>query len=273
MVVGRGRQGQRERDQGQVRGFGDKDEAESSHLSPNPLTRLFHPVDHSFYDQRRYPIVDVREGYGEWVKTYEQTVHDEMDLRLLDRLTTVDWSAARTVLDLACGTGRIAAWLRARSSAEIDGVDITPGMLDVARSKGSYRALHVAEVTSTGLPGGAYDLCIQSLADEHLPDIRLLYLEVARVTKRGGHFVIVGYHPHFLMAGMPTHFNRASGEPITIRSYVHLLSDHVKAAHAAGWSLLEMDEGLVDDAWLAKKPKWERYRGLPISFVMVWRKG
>ena len=63
------------------------------------------------------------------------------------------------------------------------------------------------------------------------------------------------------MAGVPTHFDRAPGEPVTIRSYVHLLSDHVKAAHAAGWSLLEMDEGLVDDAWLQKKPKLQIYFG------------
>jgi hypothetical protein len=31
-------------------------------------------------------------------------------------------------------------------------------------------------------------------------------------------------------------------------------------AHALGWTLLEMDEGLIDDAWLQKKPKWKRYR-------------
>ena len=43
-------------------------------------------VDHSIYDKRRYPIVDVREGYGAWVRTYEQTVQDEMDLRLLERV-------------------------------------------------------------------------------------------------------------------------------------------------------------------------------------------
>jgi hypothetical protein len=35
----------------------------------------------------------VREGYGEWVRTYEQTVQDEMDLHLLDGLQAVDWSA------------------------------------------------------------------------------------------------------------------------------------------------------------------------------------
>lgn len=228
-------------------------------------------MEHSFYDKRKYPIVEVQEGYGEWVRTYEQTVLDEMDLRLLNQLQTVDWSAPRQILDLACGTGRIGAWLRQRSAAAIDGIDLTPEMLDRARVKGIYRTLCIADVFNTGLTDATYELCVQSLADEHLPDLRPLYAEVARLTRAGGCFVLVGFHPQFLMAGMPTHFDRASGETVTIRSYVHLLSDHVKAAHAAGWSLIEMDEGLVDEAWLDKKPKWEKYQGLPISFVMVWR--
>ena len=228
-------------------------------------------MDHAIYDKRNYPIIDVREGYAEWVRTYEQIVQDEMDLHLFNRLKTIDWSAPRLVLDLACGTGRIAQWLKQRCPAIIDGVDLTPEMLAVARSKNVYRDLHVADISNTGLPAQAYDLCTQSLADEHLPDLRPLYQEVARVTKPGGYFVIVGFHPQFLMVGMPTHFTRASGEPVTIRSYVHLLSDHVKAAHAFGWSLIQMDEAIIDEAWLQKKPKWEKYFGLPVSFLMVWR--
>jgi SAM-dependent methyltransferase len=229
-------------------------------------------MDHSRYDNRRYPIVEVREGYREWVSTYEQTVQDKMDLHLLDGLKSVDWPASSSILDLACGTGRIGEWLRRRSSAALDGVDLTPEMLDVARSKGIYRRLQVADVSSTGLEDHSYDLCVQSLADEHLAELRPFYREVARITKVDGTFVIVGFHPHFLMAGMPTHFDRAPGEPVTIRSYVHLLSDHVKAAHAAGWLLGEMHEGLIDDDWLERKPKWKRYYGLPISFAMVWNR-
>ena len=229
-------------------------------------------MDHSFYDQRRYPIVEVREGYGEWVSTYEQTVQDKMDLHLLDGLKSVDWPTTSSILDLACGTGRIGEWLRGCSSAAIDGVDLTPEMLDAARSKGIYRALRLADVSCTGLEDRAYDLCIQSLADEHLAELPPLYREVARITKLDGAFVIVGFHPQFLMAGMPTHFDRAPGEAVTIRSYVHLLSDHVKAARAAGWHLLEMDEALIDNDWLERKPKWQRYYGLPISFAMVWHR-
>lgn len=119
-------------------------------------------MDHARYDKRRYPIVDVREGYGEWVRTYEHTVQDEMDLRLLERLETVDWATARRVLDLACGTGRIGAWIRGRGDGAIDGVDITPEMVEVARRKGVYRTLAIADVTRTGLPAEAYDLCVQS---------------------------------------------------------------------------------------------------------------
>ena len=81
-------------------------------------------MDHTIYDRRRYPIVGVRQGYAEWSRTYEATVHDEMDARLLKRLRAVDWSGARVVLDLACGTGRIGRWLRRHCpAAAIDGVD------------------------------------------------------------------------------------------------------------------------------------------------------
>lgn len=229
-------------------------------------------MDHSHYDRRNYPIVEVQEGYSEWVHTYEQIVQDEMDIRLLERLHSVEWAGQRQVLDLACGTGRIGTWLKKRTAAEIDGVDITPEMMHLARQKAIYRSLHLADVSATGLPADSYSLCIQSLADEHLPQLQPLYRETARVTHSGGHFVLAGYHPQFLMAGIPTHFHRTSGEAITIRSYVHLLSDHVKAARAAGWSLVEMDEGLVDEDWLRVRPKWEKYTGLPISFVMVWQK-
>ena len=57
-------------------------------------------MDHSLYDKRKYPIVDVREGYGEWVQTYEQIVQDEMDLRLLERMQTIDWIMPQQILDL-----------------------------------------------------------------------------------------------------------------------------------------------------------------------------
>jgi SAM-dependent methyltransferase len=230
-------------------------------------------MDFSPFDRRCYPTLPVRDGYREWATTYEDVVQDEMDLRLLARIETVDWARAKRVLDLACGTGRIGAWLRAQGVRRIDGLDFTPEMLARAEAKGVYDRLITADMLATGQPASAYDLVLEVLADEHVTELPPLYREAARLAAPIGAFVIVGYHPHFLLNGIPTHFKRRGGEPVAIESHVHLLSDHVKAARRAGWTLAEMDEGVVDDAWLAKKPKWEEYRFHPVSFAMVWRKG
>jgi SAM-dependent methyltransferase len=146
-------------------------------------------------------------------------------------------------------------------------------MLAVARSRGVFRRLVEADVTATRLEGAAYDLVTVSLVDEHLPDLRPLYREVWRLATPGGFMVLVGYHPHFIMAaGMPTHFDSASGEPVAIATYIHLLSDHAAAALDAGWTLREMKERLIDDEWLTLKPKWARLRHHPITFAFVWQK-
>jgi SAM-dependent methyltransferase len=227
-------------------------------------------VDFSRFDARHYPTLPVREGYEAWAPTYEATVSDLMDQRLLDRLTTVPWAAAADAVDLACGTGRGGAWLKARGVSRLTGVDFTEGMLAKARARGVYDDLRHGDATATGLPAASFDLITQMLADEHMADLAPAYREAARLARPGGRFVLVGFHPWFLMSGMPTHFDRAPGEPVAIESHVHLFADHVRAAHAAGLRLAEMEEGVVDDAWLAVKPKWAERRDRPVSFAMVW---
>ena len=152
----------------------------------------------------------------------------------------------------------------------IDGLDLTPEMLAAARARAVYDRLVVADMRATPLADGGYDLAVEALACEHIPDLVPLYAEAARIVRPGGHFVVVGYHPHFLLNGIPTHFDRADGAPVAIEVYVHLLSDQVKAAMAAGFGLVEMDERVLDESFPAAKPKWEKYRNRPVSFSMVW---
>jgi SAM-dependent methyltransferase len=231
------------------------------------------PLDFAAFDERGYRTVDVQTGYREWVPTYEDTVQDVMDIALLDELRTIEWDAVARAADLGCGTGRTAAWLRAHGVAAIDGVDLTPEMLDIARERGMHASLREGDVADTGLETGAYDLVIASLVDEHLATLDPLYGEAWRLAEPGGAFVLVCFHPHFIMAtGMPTHFTGASGEPLAISTYVHLISDHVAAGLEAGWALAEMREGVIDDRWIAVKPKWERFRHHPISVALAWRK-
>jgi SAM-dependent methyltransferase len=230
-------------------------------------------VRFSDFDSRGYRMVDVRTGYANWVPTYEETVQDAMDIALLDLLAEPSWDTVRRAVDLGCGTGRTGAWLRQQGVASIDGVDITPEMLAVARRRGAHDRLVEADVASTGLESGAYDLVVSCLVDEHLPDLRPLYRETWRLAEPGGSLVLVAFHPHFIMAtGMPTHFRNGSGEDVAIATHIHLLSDQVSAALQAGWTLVEMREGLVDERWLAAKPKWRHLLNHPVSVAFVWRK-
>src|SRR5688572_10820635 len=195
---------------------------------------------------------------------------DRLDHPLLDRMA-FDWSG-KTVLDLACGTGRIGAWLRSCGAANVDGVDLTPAMLEQARAKKIYRRLELSDCTDTQLPEQTYDAVIQVLACEHLPSLEPLYFEASRLLNARGTFILLGYHPYFMLRGVPTHFKRQNGENLAIRQWLHLASDHVKIALSAGFALRQMEENVVDEEWSAEHPNYAKHVGWPVTFAFRWSK-
>lgn len=227
----------------------------------------------STYDSRHYPTLDVAAGYGEWAQSYDRTVDPEMDSVLLAKAETVDWRQIQIAVDLGCGTGRIGAWLRQRGIPSIHGVDCCQAMLQRAEAKRTYERLCTADITACPLPSHAYDLAITVLAACHLPDLRALYTEAARLLRPRGIFVLLDYHPFFLLKGAPTHFHRATGEPVAIENVIHLISDHVNIGRSVNWTLLEMREPMVDEAWIAQAPGMAPHANQPASFMMVWRAG
>jgi SAM-dependent methyltransferase len=201
---------------------------------------------------------------------------DRLDLPLLGSLASLDWSAITAAVDLACGTGRIGAWLKARGVECVDGVDAASAMLDRAAAKGIYDRLICADAAATGLVGDAYDLVISSFVACHLTDLGKLYAEAARLTRPSGRVVLVDYHPFMLLKGVPTHFTAPTGEPIAIANVVHLFGDHIAAGCGAGLALLELRERLVDEEWVREnqqlfgEPRLASHLGHPVSFAMVW---
>ena len=109
------------------------------------------------------------------------------------------------------------------------------------------------------------------LADEHLPEVLPLYQEAARLVRPEGYLVLVSYHPFFQLSGIPTTFERSTGEPATIEGYVHLFSEHVQAANRCGWLLRELHERLIDEAWIASRPRAAPRKGWPVSFACLWQ--
>ena len=207
------------------------------------------------FDTRGYRTVDVRTGYAEWVPTYEDTVQDAMDIALLDELRSVEWTGRAA--DLGCGTGRTAAWLRAHGVERIDGVDLTPEMLDVARERGAHDTLREGDVADTGLGLGRVRPR-RRLAGGRAP------ADADAALRRGA-----AARPGQAAPSCSSASTRTSSWPracrptspappasrLAIATHVHLLSDHVATGLAAGWTLAEMREGVIDDRWIAVKPK------------------
>ena len=226
--------------------------------------------DFALYDKRHYRTVGVLEGYRQWSRSYDRNMTGDLDIELLQQLTTVDFCVER-VIDLACGTGRIGTWLASVGAREIVGVDLCPEMLAEAAKRGVYRELRNEDIRATELPSALADLVINVLSVEHLPSLAPFYAELARLVRSGGHVVLVGFHPHFLLNGIPTHFDLETGEALAIETTIHLFSDHVASARAVGFQLIDARERVVDEELLGRSPGWRRHAGMPVSFALVWR--
>ena len=227
----------------------------------------------SKFDKRSYKTLTLQQGYSIWSDNYDaNTSVWSMDIPLLERMPGIGWSRIRSAIDLACGTGRMGAWLAAKGVQRIDGVDMTKAMLAKAERRKIYRHLWKADVLKWRLPGNRYDLAICSLATCHMAKLDIFYRRLGRLLKKGCFGLIVDYHPHFLLNGIPTHFRTESGENLAIRNHVHLLSDHVQAAGRAGLRMTWMDELIVDRRLFRLGDFWKKYAGHPISILMAWQK-
>lgn len=119
-------------------------------------------------------------------------IRDEEALRRL--VTASGAGPADTVLDVACGPGLVVAAF-ARVARHVTGIDLTPAMIDRARTLAREGGL--ANVTLTvgdvrPLPYGdrAFSLVVSRFAFHHFPDPAAVLREMVRVCAPGGRVVV-----------------------------------------------------------------------------------
>lgn len=90
---------------------------------------------------------EVARIYDEWANTYDAEMaaagyrHPSICLALLARHLP---RGAGPLLDAGAGTGLIGEWLGILGYGPVEGLDVSAGMLAVAKAKGVYAALHQA---------------------------------------------------------------------------------------------------------------------------------
>jgi SAM-dependent methyltransferase len=92
-------------------------------------------------------------------------------------------------VDLACGTGNYTVSLAA-CGGRWSGVDCSPTMIAQARQKSGPVSWHVADAAALPFPTGSVHGVACVLAVHHFPDLSAAFVEVRRVLRREGRFVL-----------------------------------------------------------------------------------
>jgi demethylmenaquinone methyltransferase/2-methoxy-6-polyprenyl-1,4-benzoquinol methylase len=119
-----------------------------------------------------------------------------LDQRWKARLVDAAGVAAGTrALDLACGTGDIAA-LMATRGAVVTGLDITPAMLTLARAKPHGRAIRwiAGDMTALPLPDSSVDVITTGYGLRNVPDLPRALSEAHRVLAGDGRLASLDFN-------------------------------------------------------------------------------
>jgi len=121
-------------------------------------------------------------------------------------LAAVEVSKDDVILDIACGTGIVARLIRERISpnASITGIDLNPGMIEMARSltqdeSGAF-SWHVGDVTGMPFAAGSFTVAICQQGLQFFPDPTAALAEIRRVMCTGGRLILTiwfGISPFF----------------------------------------------------------------------------
>ena len=131
--------------------------------------------------------------YDKWAATYDIDIrHAGVDYVAPElaakAVVAAGGKISGSILDAGCGTGLVGVALAQAGAKSITGIDLSPGMLDVARKTGVYDELSVVDMSKViDKPDQTYDVvtCVGTLTEGHVGPVPALQ-ELVRVLKRGG---------------------------------------------------------------------------------------
>ncbi|PSL18377.1 class I SAM-dependent DNA methyltransferase [Shimia abyssi] len=142
--------------------------------------------------------------YADWADTYDSNFAQSSDY-ILPAQVAHHFAVSGgngPILDVGAGTGLCAVELAKYNVGPIDATDISPDMLEIARTKSLYHALIVADLTkSLPIPDATYCGIVSSgtFTNGHVgPDA---FDELVRITRPGGLLVLSINAQHFAAAG------------------------------------------------------------------------
>jgi malonyl-CoA O-methyltransferase len=211
------------------------------------------------------PVLTSLDAYARWADAYPPQAHNAlMRAEEAAMRSLLPPLGGKTVLDLACGTGRWGLIARDLGAARVLGLDHSPAML----AQAALAECAVADVHALPLPGAAVDIILCGLALGHVPSLNEPLRECARVLRSGGMALFSDFHPYLALSGAQRTFTDGGGRTWAIEHYAHLTSDWLAAGQSANLQLTRLSEPALhaDDATSAPDP------AVPVVLVLRFEK-
>ncbi|HWD78649.1 MAG TPA: class I SAM-dependent methyltransferase [Kribbella sp.] len=194
---------------------------------------------------------DISSSYDNVAVSYASMVVDGAgwEAEAFDLLAKLVAGSGRPVLDVGCGPGRTTALLAERDLPVV-GIDLSPGMIDVARRDHPRLDFRVGTMTALDLPDSSLAAVVSWWSIIHLPRdvVPQAFTEFHRVLAPGG-FLLMGFH----VGEQSTHKTSGyGGHPMNI--YVHRWTGPAltELAVAAGLTPYQVS-GIPEDRLLFQK--------------------
>lgn len=199
--------------------------------------------------------MDIGKAYNNWSAQYDSNENKTRDLEGLALKKLLSGKTYKHCLEVGCGTGKNTEWLLTICD-QITAIDLSQGMLEIARNKIKSANVNFSEVDITkdwSFANASYDLVTFSLMLEHIEDLHAVFEKLANVTATGSHVYIGELHPFKQYAGSKARFETETGTEV-LTCFNHHVTDFIQAANASGFQLLQLDEQF-DDADRTQIPR------------------
>jgi predicted TPR repeat methyltransferase len=184
------------------------------------------------------PASYVRELFDQYANRFDRHLVEALDYRtpaLLDAALQRTVEAGRAdVLDLGCGTGLMAPFLRARAD-RLMGVDLSEKMLEKARERDLYDELACAEIGAfLAAREDAYDVVVAADVFVYFGELETVFAQVHRAVRGDACFCFS------VEAGAEADFTlRPSNR------FAHSLAYLTRLAEATGFAFVQAEQGTL----------------------------
>jgi ubiquinone/menaquinone biosynthesis C-methylase UbiE len=183
------------------------------------------------------PHETTRRSYDAVAGAYADGLRDELAGKPLDRALLAalieQTPAGTTVGDLGCGPGHITGWLAAHGAAAI-GIDLSAGMVEVARREQPGAEFRVGDLLSLPAADGEFGAVIAFYSIIHLApgELPAALAEMYRVL-RPGSLALVTFH----VGTEVRHFTEWLGQDVDVDFRFYQVDDVIAALEGAGFTV------------------------------------